>query len=147
MKLSRRDLMIAAGAAVIAAAGTAATGLTAYSIRKASWKPKAAPQSVSDGGWVLSQQDMAELESLDAVPRSETFEFRENVDFLGGDLEAIRVDGLGACVEACEANRQCKAFTYAKTNHPQSFKKMMCWLKDAEGTSRSDISYVSGVRR
>lgn len=146
MKISRRDLIIAASAGALGCVVTGTAGLTAYKIRKSAWSTPA-PTAVASDGWLLSDDDLAEMAKLDALPETEAFELQPAVDFMGGDIEALEVTGLGQCVEVCEDNRQCKAFTYAKTSHPNADKRLMCWLKDGAVNARTDSGYVSGVRR
>lgn len=144
MKITRRDVGIALGAGLMAALFTTGTGLTVYKFRKSAW---ATPEvrRVGDGGWVLLEEDRDRLGAADALIEAPGFELKPSIDFMGGDITAIETNGLGECIEACGADNNCRAFTYAKSNHVLPEKRMKCWLKDSVGEARSDISYVSGV--
>ena len=79
----------------------------------------------------------------------EYVEILPKVDLMAGDLRGFRTStGLNECVEACETNEKCKAFTFAKYTHPNDKKKNMCWLKKEKfiySTSGKE-HYVSGIK-
>jgi hypothetical protein len=71
------------------------------------------------------------------------------VDFMGGDLKNFKtnVGGVDQCEEACEAELNCNAYTYAKTSHPIPSKQGHCWLKQESFIYKKDGNYISGIKR
>jgi len=69
------------------------------------------------------------------------------IDFVAGDLEALKFDTLEACQAACADNSSCKGFTYALSSHSAEGKRGGCWLKNGEVRIRSTDHYVSGLKQ
>lgn len=82
-------------------------------------------------------------------PYYEPVELLPGVDFTAGDLRDFRSrSGVKACIDACETEPSCSAFTFAKYSHPDPLKRNMCWLK-GEGfqyTFRGKTEYISGIK-
>lgn len=69
------------------------------------------------------------------------------VDFAGGDLKHQKTpDGPAACAKACADDAECRAFTYAKPDHPNARKHHSCWLKKAGFRYKRAEPYVSGIK-
>ena len=147
MKLSRRRFLAALGGFVAGGALPTSAGLGYYYGRRRRTRAVKVKLTREDN-WILTEADREAIAAGDKLVNSDMLEILDNIDIPGGgDYRSTRVSGLGDCVEACEADTQCKAFTFARSNHPLPRKRQMCWLK-AETPNRtvSSISYVSGRR-
>lgn len=101
-------------------------------------------------GWVLSDEDMQQLGSLqDTAIDATRFEVVEGRDYLGGDVAAFRAVSSGDCAAACDGDPDCTRFTYATTRHETPAKRKMCWLKtdEVEAVRENAGAYVSGQKR
>ncbi|MEL6324830.1 MAG: PAN domain-containing protein [Pseudomonadota bacterium] len=156
---TRRELLLGAGGVVAGGAVATVTGLSAYYLRKRGQRNYQAAASAVDAGvvtqtaWIITPEDEAALAKAradgDRLIESETFALEEGTDYYGGDLGEQRVNSLGDCVEACEADPDCQKFTYAVSTHPLADKRQMCWTKKARvsRTLRDQEGYISGRRR
>lgn len=152
MKLTRRDFLGFVAGGTVGGAVATATGLTYY-YKVVKWrpgKPRLAPEP-SDGGWILSQEDLDAFAEADRLVESDTLTMLDNADIPGsGDYKSMRVRNLGECVTACEEDSQCQAFTYARSTHELPRKRQMCWLKEnkpeEERIVTDLLTYVSGQR-
>lgn len=103
---------------------------------------------IGTDGWLISEEERAAIADADAFRTSEILDVRDAVDLPGGDYQAMRVGSLGECIEACEGDENCAAFTYARASHAVEDKRRMCWLKGGQtGAPVTDTAaYVSGRR-
>lgn len=72
--------------------------------------------------------------------RTSGFEFLPQMDVLGTDVGEAQADNPQACLDLCEANGNCNAFSYAVNNKTCYFKSTFVSFSDAP-------KVVSGVRR
>lgn len=152
MTLSRRSILAGLGGFMVGGALATATGLGLYRYRQQNRarNTQRRIRSVRQDNWILTEADRAGIAEGDKLVSSDQLEILDNIDIPGsGDYSATRVTGLGDCVAACEADTDCEAFTFARSNHALPRKRQMCWLKgdapDAE-IFVSDKTYVSGRR-
>lgn len=97
----------------------------------------------------FSQSDL-ELHTLaymmDTFARDKDMLVLKGLDFAGGDIDQFEVADSDECLEACKKNLQCKAFTYARTTHPNLEKHNQCWLKDNRYHFIVNGNYISGLK-
>ena len=71
----------------------------------------------------------------------------EGVDFMGGDIKHLKAaGGTTECAKACADNPKCRAFTFAKADHPNAKKHNSCWLKKNGFKYNRSNHYVSGIK-
>ena len=143
-RLTRRKLLIACGAML-------ASGMAPRALFAQDDTPKRGVRyrRSHDNGWLLTEEDLAEYAAGDAMVHSDDIVLREGTDIPGGDTRGFRAGSLEECVSACEGDEACRAFTFARSTHPSSRKKRMCWIK-GQGFSapiNTPGYYVSGIRR
>lgn len=150
-QLTRRNLLWGVAGVTIGGAVATGTGLSLWYFRRqqnAKKRRRRAPAKPTEG-WMLTEADHQAIQASDAVVDSNALEILDEVDFVGGDYAEMGVTGLQDCVAACEADTECGSFTYARSTHPLSNKRQMCWLKtDIPETRVEDAwHYVSGIRK
>lgn len=150
MGVSRRDVLFGIGGFTVGGALAVAAGLSYRAYRRRTGTPpkKPAISKVDDGGWLITEEERAEIASADALVESDVLAIRDAVDIPGGDYSSLRVANLGECVSACEADTSCEAFTYARNTHNNPDKRRMCWMKQGEmfDPIPDRTVYVSGRR-
>lgn len=101
-----------------------------------------------DGNWLLSTADHEALVNSDFLPTSASLEIVPNADLPGDPFSRNRVDEVGDCISACEADANCTRFTFAKATHPDASKRRVCWLKTGSGPVEANGArdYISGWR-
>jgi hypothetical protein len=68
------------------------------------------------------------------------FDVRDGYDQPGSDFANFPTRGSGECLERCDAESRCVAFTYNRSTG-------YCYLKDRSNGLRPRSDHVSGVRR
>lgn len=144
--LTRRALLLATGSAALLAGMAWGPALRA---QEAEPRRGLRVQSAFDDGWLLTEEDRAAYAAADTLVESETFDLRDGADLPGGDIGAFRSSGLGDCLAACEADSDCRAFTFARSSHPAVSDRRMCWIKGAgTGSPVTGLDmFVSGIRK
>jgi hypothetical protein len=71
----------------------------------------------------------------------------QNVNRQGGDYRnfEVPIERYQSCLEACEADGKCKAYTYVRQGVQR--RKSVCWLKDSIPAKDPNRCCVSGVIR
>ncbi len=71
----------------------------------------------------------------------------QNVNRPGGDYRhfEVPIERYQSCLEACEADGKCKAYTYVRQG--VQGRKSVCWLKDSTPAKNPNRCCVSGVIR
>lgn len=151
--ISRRDVVLGAGGFALGGILAVMAGLGYREYRRGKngyGKPRslAKVRPDADDGWLLTTDDRLEFAAGDRLVESDVLEIRDAVDLPGGDIREFRASELQDCVSACESDKGCKAFTFARSSHPTPAKRRMCWLKDdTTGPPVTDTAaYVSGRR-
>lgn len=147
---SRRDVLFGLGGVLVGGAVATAAGLAyrEYRRRRGSAGPPNYVRPPADDGWLINADERRAASSGDALVSSADLDIRDAVDIPGGDYEAFHAGGLSECVSACEADENCRAFTYARSTHFAEDKRGMCWLKsgDTQPAVENAAAYVSGRR-
>lgn len=151
--MSRRDLLVGALGFGVGGVLATATGLGYYFHRRAARsnaQRPTVPVSTGIDDWVLTEADRREAANRDDMPDNAVLDLLDNVDISGGgDIRDLRVNEVGECISACENDKQCNAFTFARLSHPITEKRHMCWIKsDRDPPTRIlDVHYISGLRK
>ncbi|MEO1680902.1 MAG: PAN domain-containing protein [Pseudomonadota bacterium] len=155
--ISRRSALFALGGAVVGGGIATAVGLSFRSEIKrllglggggAETLLSAVKSAGADDGWLLTEEDRAELARRDSDAQSDVMEVRAHVELHGGDYSSRRMRSLQECVSTCEAEARCQTFTFSQSTHPDEGKRQMCWLKEETGLPAvTDAAhYVSGTK-
>lgn len=72
------------------------------------------------------------------APAATAYKIYPNLDLRGGDYDVLRKSDLQRCVATCQANAQCRAYTFDKWNG-------FCFLKAEIKTLRLNPRSVTGV--
>jgi hypothetical protein len=137
-----------------AAVGAGVVGLAGVGVylRAASHAPTLwdSPANAESGwGWVMSPQDWRAMAKAERIPAGDAFEIHDGATYAGGEYGGERVSSVRECVQLCEADENCDAFSYARASHPNQSERMQCVLKhgDALTLNESAPNYISGRRR
>src|SRR3954464_11018733 len=74
-----------------------------------------------------------------AVAQSSASGFERNIDLPGRDYRNVPLQGAGDCSSTCQAENQCRAWTYVLSTG-------RCWLKDAAPKRVYNTCCISGNR-
>ncbi|MEH2511790.1 hypothetical protein V1291_003144 [Nitrobacteraceae bacterium AZCC 1564] len=102
------------------------------------WLKNAVPPRVKSDCCVSGVRGAGVLEQRNSAIEGET-------DRLGGDYRSIDVGQEEACKAACEADKKCRAWTYARPGYVG--KSARCFLKDHIKPPRRKPGFISGVVR
>jgi hypothetical protein len=105
------------------------------------WLKSQVPSRIEDSGAASGVRGAGVIE-----PKSRTREF--SIDRPGGDFRTFEVpaDSNGeACKKACEADNQCRAWTYLRPGYVDSGAR--CYLKNRLTPPRHRPCCISGVER
>ena len=75
-----------------------------------------------------------------AVAQSSFFGFERNIDLLGRDYRNAPSQGAADCSSICQAEDQCRAWTYVLSTG-------RCWLKDATPKRVYNTCCISGIKK